>query len=382
MWFVPRRQYILLLLLLAALLLGGCAPATAPAVPTAAVTAPEAVTPTPEAAQAKPGEMKIESFKFTSEALANNLLGDPATRTILVLLPPGYDSSTKHYPVVYALHGYMGDSYSLVLPFKTPFEEARKAGKVQDMIFVFPDANNKLYGSWYLDSPTIGGYETHITKELVNYIDANYRTLAKPESRGITGCSMGGAGSAHLALAHPDVFGVTAPITGRYDYSTATWPTPFGGFKPPTNLAQFELLGLYMQAVIARAAATSPNPDNPPFYLDMPWETSDDQAQVVAAVAEKMAAADPMHDAERYAKGSQRLSAFMLLHGSADTMVPVEEARAFDKRLTDLGIAHEYVEIDAGHCGPEPPPALYSPVVQFMSDHLVSETPTEQGGTS
>ncbi len=93
------------------------------------------------------------------------------------------------------------------------------------MILVFPNASNKLGGSMYLSSPTIGDYETYLTRELVDFVDANYRTLAQRDSRGITGCSMGADGAMHLALKYPDVYSVAAPYSGTYDWAKDPWLT-------------------------------------------------------------------------------------------------------------------------------------------------------------
>ena len=62
----------------------------------------------------------------------------------------------------------------------------------------------------------------------------------------------------------------------------------------------------------------------------------------------------------------------MLYHGAWDTFVPEELAQAFSARLTEQGIEHAYVEVNALHCS-QWAPDLYTPVVQFMSDNLVAE---------
>ncbi len=175
-------------------------------------------TPTP-APIAAPGKVATIVDKITSQALAGNLLGDPATRTFFVLLPASYATSDKRYPVVYVLHWYTGDAVSLVEDFQRSYSTALEEGGAQEMIFVFPDADNRFRGSQYLSSPTIGDYETYLTQELVAHIDATYRTLPDRVSRGITGCSMGGDGSMGLALKYPNVYSVAAPASGTYDYS-------------------------------------------------------------------------------------------------------------------------------------------------------------------
>ena len=165
-------------------------PTPTPISPTATPTSPAAAeaSPTPAAA----GKIETAEGKITSQALAGNLLGDPATRTYNVLLPPSYATSDKRYPVVYVLHWYTGDLLTygrFDAGAVRDFATAR--AKVQEMIFVFPDASNMLGGSQYLSSPTIGDYETYITQELVDLVDATYRTIPDRNSRGITGCSMG-----------------------------------------------------------------------------------------------------------------------------------------------------------------------------------------------
>ena len=63
------------------------------------------------------------------------------------------------------------------------------------MIWVYPDAYTIYNGSMYSSSPTTGDWETFITKDLVNYIDSHYRTIADRDSRGLAGHSMGGYGT-------------------------------------------------------------------------------------------------------------------------------------------------------------------------------------------
>jgi enterochelin esterase-like enzyme len=227
-----RVGYVIAILALLALILSACQPVPAPlpaataAPPTAtapppppATTAPTpvAAAPTPRPTVAAP-QMAVKTDQITSAALAGNLFGDPATRPFYVLLPPSYDASETRYPVVYVLHWFTGDESTLVWKFKAEMDKLLAAGEVEEMILVFPNANNRLLGSMYLSSPTIGDYETYIAQELVGYVDANYRTLAQPASRGITGCSMGGDGAIHLALKYPAVFSVAArtrpPMTG------------------------------------------------------------------------------------------------------------------------------------------------------------------------
>ncbi|MEZ4768830.1 MAG: alpha/beta hydrolase-fold protein [Caldilineales bacterium] len=338
--------------------------------PTAAPTISESPTvpaPTP------PGKITVEIGEITSQALAGNLLGDPATRKFYVFLPPGYDASDKHYPVVYVLHGYTDNETGLAGNFKNSYDKALAEGDVQEMIFVFPNAHNKLGGSCYLSSPTIGDYGTYISQELVAQIDATYRTIPDPASRGITGCSMGGDGSMYLALKHPDVFGVAAPASGRYDWGNdgvAEFAREsFTG--PPSTLSAFNSMSFPVQVLMAETAGAASNPDKPPYYMDMPLEIVNGEAQIVPEVLEKLEAVDAVHALDDYLAQPERLSAVLIYHATQDDMVPVELAHNFDQLLTDKGVDHEYLEVMGSHCyfGLKD----YLPVVEFMSDHLVGE---------
>ena len=52
--------------------------------------------------------------QFTSRVLADNPLGDPATRTLPIILPPDYETSGKRYPVIYGLTGFTGSGLSML----------------------------------------------------------------------------------------------------------------------------------------------------------------------------------------------------------------------------------------------------------------------------
>lgn len=131
----------------------------------------------------------------------------------LVILPEGYNkSSDVKYPVLFLLHGYSDryDSWAKVIKKNLPEE----ASKLQ-MIVVCPDGQN----SWYWDSPIDPKmqFETYVSKELVNYIDENYRTISSSKGRAITGLSMGGHGGLWLGFNHPDVFGACGSMSGGVD---------------------------------------------------------------------------------------------------------------------------------------------------------------------
>jgi S-formylglutathione hydrolase FrmB len=130
----------------------------------------------------------------------------------VVITPNQYKKSKAKFPVVYLLHGYSGDYAQWI---NDAPQLKQKADELQ-MIFVCPDGG---YGSWYMNSPvdTAFRYETFISKELITYIDANYRTIANKQHRAITGLSMGGHGGLYLSIRNKEVFGAAGSICGGVD---------------------------------------------------------------------------------------------------------------------------------------------------------------------
>lgn len=150
----------------------------------------------------------------------------------VVILPDGYDKTKDvKYPVLYLLHGHGGRYDTWVNGTKKTLpQDATKWG----MIVVCPDGQN----SWYWDSPINPKlqFETYLSKELVDYIDKQYNTLATPKGRAITGFSMGGHGGLWLGINHPDVFGACGSMSGGVDIR------PF-----PNNWEMSKSLGTYKQ---------------------------------------------------------------------------------------------------------------------------------------
>lgn len=128
----------------------------------------------------------------------------------VVITPDTYNREAS-FPVVYLLHGYSGN-YGGYLEFA----EVEKMADQHNFIIVCPDGN---YSSWYFDSPidSTSRYETYIAQELVEWIDNNFKTNPRRESRAISGLSMGGHGALYLAFLHQDVFGACGSMSGGVD---------------------------------------------------------------------------------------------------------------------------------------------------------------------
>lgn len=76
----------------------------------------------------------------------------------------------------------------------------------KEFLLVAVDGSNSVGGSFYVNSPVMGNWETYTVSEVVSYIDSNYHTISEAGARGICGFSMGGFASINLAFRHPDVY--------------------------------------------------------------------------------------------------------------------------------------------------------------------------------
>jgi len=123
----------------------------------------------------------------------------------LLYLPPDYEkASRKRFPVVYYLHGMGGDA-GVARFMVERLDPAIRAGRAPSLIVV--SCSDATGQSCWCDSKD-GRYpvETVIIRDLIPHVDSAYRTIARREGRALEGFSMGGLGSARLALKYPDRF--------------------------------------------------------------------------------------------------------------------------------------------------------------------------------
>ena len=243
----------------------------------AAAAAPNAQSTAPDA----PHPM-ARTVRITSPSLGNS------EYAFAVLLPNSYDSSTKRYPVLYLLHG--GGQTHTAFPSRGWFTAE---AATRDMIVVLPNGGRSFFVN--AAGQPDARYEDVVARDLVDYVDSHYRTLVTRESRAIAGISMGGFGSALIALRHPDLFGTAGPLSAP--------------------LAS------------ARAESTAP-------------------LQIFGAPGtDERRARDPLTLVTRLDPGSSPF--FYVACGLDDSLLPA--SREFARLLADLGLPHRYVEVPGSH---------------------------------
>ena len=213
---------------------------------------------------------------------AASSLGPGRMASYLIYLPPGYDKTpAKRYPVLYYFHGG-GGSARVADRWVQKLDAAIKAGICPPMIAVSVEG---LPGGGFLNSADgKTPIESVIIKDLIPNVDANYRTIPRRESRAVQGLSMGGGGAFHLAFKYPEMFSMIYGMCA--------------GVSDPNAAARGR-------------ARTAYDLENNPFVLA---ETN------LAAI-----------------KGRFKILSVV---GTDDFTLEVN--KAFDARLTSLGIPHEF----------------------------------------
>ncbi|MEO1234008.1 MAG: alpha/beta hydrolase-fold protein [Myxococcota bacterium] len=147
-------------------------------------------------------------------------------RTVLVYLPPGYETSGRTYPVLYMFDGQnvfdAATSFAGEWGADEAAEQLIAAGEIEALIIV-AIANGgaqrlEEYTPWRdADFSTPGGggqaHLQRIVQELKPTVDARFRTDTAPQRTAIAGSSLGGLMAAYALHAHPDVFGRAAALS-------------------------------------------------------------------------------------------------------------------------------------------------------------------------
>jgi enterochelin esterase-like enzyme len=295
---------------------------------------------------AKP--VAVERIKVHGAALEGNLENDAVDRDVIVFLPPSYAAEkSRRYPVLYALHGYSigAAQWSKEIHVPETIEGAFAQG-AQEMIVVLPDSKTVHNGSMYSSSVTTGDFERFIAHDVVAYIDAHYRTIPQRTSRGLVGHSMGGYGASRIGMKHSDVFGSlyimspccmsargAGPVNPENEKALAAVKTPEDSAKLPFGL----------RTQLASAAAWSPNPKNPPLYLDLPVKDGAVQQDVLA----KWAANAPLAFVDQYIGNLRQYRAIAIDVGDQDGLRA--GAAKLHEILDSYGIANTFEVYQGTH---------------------------------
>ena len=315
---------------------------------------------------AKP--VTVDHVKVHGASLEGNLEGDAVDRDVLVFLPPGYQRDTlRRYPVVYALHGYSigAEQWTHEIHAPQTIEGAFALG-TRELIVVLPDSKTVHNGSMYSSSVTTGDFERFISHDLVAYVDAHYRTIPDRRSRGLVGHSMGGYGAARIGMKHSDVFGslyIMSPccLSARGAGPAAPHPdSVLEAVRTPEDEAR---LTFFQRATLASAAAWSPDPKNPPLFLDLPTKNGVAQPDVLA----RWAANAPLAFVDQYVGNLRMYDAIAMDVGDQDGLRL--DAAKLHEAMDRYGIANPF-EVYPGTHTSAVADRFQNHVLPFFGRHL------------
>jgi hypothetical protein len=341
---------------------------------------------------------RIVTLEHTSAVLADNPLGDPRVRTLDVWLPPQYDQLRGRgrgakFPVLFDLVGFTGSGRSHTnwrnFEENVPERAARLVHekRMGPTIIVFPDCFTALGGNQYVNSSALGAYADYLTRELIPFVDAEFRTLADREHRGCFGKSSGGYGAMLHGMKYARYWGAIACHSGDayFDFVyAADWPNTLdelAKFRRPKRPAG------KLDVAVAAASAGYDGVDDGRVarFLDHVWEKAQlGNAEVNALMNLAMAATydpdvgvpngfrlpynvetgerlpkrwkqwlrhDPVNLVARYARNLRKLRGIFIDCGWRDQYRIHYGSRLLSKRLAEHNVPHTYEEFDDTHSG-------------------------------
>ena len=334
-------------------------------------------------------------LEHTSRVLADNPLGDPHIRKLAVWLPPQYDQPAykgKRFPVLFDLVGFTGSGLAHVawknFDENVPERVARliHQGKMGPTIMVFPDCFTAMGGNQYINSSAIGNYADYLTKELIPFVDHEFRTLASRAHRGCFGKSSGGYGSMIHAMKYPKYWGAIANHSGDayFDFVYMNdWPRTLNELMKHRKIKREA--GPINVRMEEKRAATGFDDGRVKSFLDAIWKKekpSDGEVHALMILA--MAASydtdpkaplgfrlpfnletgeriearwnawlkhDPINLVTKYRDNLKTMKGIFVDCGWRDQYAIHFGSRILSKRLAAAKIKHTYQEFDDTHSG-------------------------------
>ena len=333
-------------------------------------------------------------LEHISKILKDNPLGDPHVRKLAVWLPPQYDDGARarRFPVLYDLVGFTGSGFSHLnwKPFGDNVAElvARliHGQKMGPVIVVFPDCFTALGGNQYVNSTAIGAYADYLTREIVPFVDREFRTLAAREHRGCFGKSSGGYGAIVHGMKYARHWGAVANHSGDAYFDFVywhDWPNTLNELSkhrtPPRKPGPFDVRAESQRnrleegiddgrirrflahvwgkeklstaeghAIMNLCMAATYDPDRQaPLGFRVPFNL--ESGERLAERWKQWQRHDPINLVQRYRDNLRSLAGIYIDCGWRDQYHIHYGTRILSKRLAEAGIRHTYEEFDDNH---------------------------------
>lgn len=159
--------------------------------------------------------------------------------------PAGYfreGQEERRWPAVYVVPGYGGREEG-ARSYARMFQVAGTEDLAPQAVHIVLDPESPLGHHGFVDSTNHGPRGTALVKEFIPYLEREFRLVARPEARLVTGHSSGGWSSLWLQLRWPEVFG-------------GCWSTA----PDPIDFSAFQMSNLYEDANLYTGADGTPTP--------------------------------------------------------------------------------------------------------------------------
>jgi photosystem II stability/assembly factor-like uncharacterized protein len=157
--------------------------------------------------QLPPEDEYVKYVKIQSNLLTR-FHGRPMYLRAGVILPKDYGADNRRWPLRVSIGGY-GTPYIMVRRLMAVNSEFRRMWLDDDtprFIYLHLDGDGPYGDSYQVNSDNNGPYGDAVTRELIPYVEKNFRAIGEPYARVLDGGSTGGWVSLALKIFYPDFF--------------------------------------------------------------------------------------------------------------------------------------------------------------------------------
>ena len=313
---------------------------------------------------------RFETIHVESATLAENMLGDPVRRSVVVYLPEGYDANNEAFPLMVDLVGFTGSGFAHVgwkafqesLPQQ--IDRLVDSGLMGHAIFAFPDCFTSLGGNQYINSAAMGNWEDFLCGDMLHALESSYRIKPGREHRAVFGKSSGGYGAIVHGMRRADTWAAVACHSGDMDFELcyrSDFPSLLrtlaggengirgfiGRFREDRGVSGGNFHHLMM---LAMAATYDPDPSSP-YGIRLP--VTEDTCELIPERWQNWLAWDPvrMIDRSEVRENLSSLEAIFVDCGARDQYNLLYGARQLHRKLDDHRVDHRYEEFPDNHSG-------------------------------
>jgi hypothetical protein len=305
----------------------------------------------------------VSRITIESQALKDNLLGDPSERAVDVYVPAGHDG--RGLPLLVDLVGFTssGLSHTNWVGFRENLPERLDrligSGAMSPCVIALPDCFTRLGGNQYINSEAVGRWDDFLLQECVPFIEEKFG-CGGTGRRGCFGKSSGGYGAIAHALLHPDFWAAAASHSGDMGFEWCylpDFPKLLRALAKQGNSIQKWIEVFYaapktkdsdVHDLMQLAMCATYDPD-PSAYLGIRLPVTMDTCELIPERWANFRKWDPCVMVEERGSGLKRMKAVYIDCGDVDQYNLVYGARRFHRALERLGVPHTYEEFPDDH---------------------------------